>query len=600
VAAFAGEIEAALLTEQAMQAPAIVPVGRERELPLSFSQQRLWFLDQLEPGSPFYNLQTAVALTGSFNFRVFEKSFNEIIRRHEILRTNFVTVEGRAAQVIAARRSLRLPLIDLSELNEDEQDREVQRLGTEDAQQPFDLSSGPLLRMSVLRLTPQEHVVLLTTHHIISDGWSLNFLVQEVATLCEVFKAGKPLPLAELPIQYADYAVWQRRWLQGEVLEQHMAYWRQHLGAELPVLELPSDRPRPAVQSYRGSHLEFALTTELTQELQALSRRAGTTLFMTMLSVFTTLLHRYTGQEKIFVGAPIAGRTRIETEKLIGFFVNTLVMRADLSGHMSFQELMGQVRERALGAYTHQELPFEKLVDELEPERDLSRSPLFQVMFDLKSVSKKALQVEGLRMRTLNLQTTKKTALFDLTLAMVEVDGQLTGALEYNTDLFDQSRIERLLGHLQALIESIVSEPREELHRLQYLTPFEQQQLLVEWNETKAQPLASYTIQQLFQQQAVQTPTAVAIIDGATRVTYEELNRRANQVAHYLRRCGIGPDDPVGLCVERSVEMAVGLLGILKAAYGGGLWRLGWQVVLYLRATVNIFARSTPHNLSRR
>jgi amino acid adenylation domain-containing protein/non-ribosomal peptide synthase protein (TIGR01720 family) len=566
VAAFAGEIQAALLTEQAMQAPAIVPVGRERELPLSFSQQRLWFLDQLEPGSPFYNLQTAVALTGSFNFRVFEKSFNEIIRRHEILRTNFVTVEGRAAQVISARRSLRLPLIDLSELNEDEQDREVQRLGTEDAQQPFDLSSGPLLRMSVLRLTPQEHVVLLTTHHIISDGWSLNLLVQEVATLCEVFKAGKPLPLAELPIQYADYAVWQRRWLQGEVLEQHMAYWRQHLGAELPVLELPSDRPRPAVQSYRGSHLEFALTTELTQELQALSRRAGTTLFMTMLSVFTTLLHRYTGQDKIFVGAPIAGRTRIETEKLIGFFVNTLVMRADLSGHMSFQELMGQVRERALGAYTHQELPFEKLVDELEPERDLSRSPLFQVMFDLKSVSKKALQVEGLRMRTLNLQTTKKTALFDLTLAMVEVDGQLTGALEYNTDLFDQSRIERLLGHLQALIESIVSEPREELHRLQYLTPFEQQQLLVEWNETKAQPLASYTIQQLFQQQAEQTPAAIAMIDGATRVTYEELNRRANQVAHYLRRCGIGPDDPVGLCVERSVEMAVGLLGILKAS----------------------------------
>jgi len=546
----------------------IKPQSRESNaFPLSFAQQRLWFLNQFEPDSASYNLPRAVRLTGSLNLAALEQSFNEIIRRHEVLRTTFAYADGQPLQLISPALTLTLPVINLSAWSEAEREAEVRRLSLEESQQPFNLAQGPLLRITLLRLSEEEHVVLLTMHHIVSDAWSTGVLIRELAALYDAFSQGNPSPLPQLPIQYADFAYWQRQWLQGEILASQLAYWKQQLGDRLPlpILQLPTDHSRSAIQTFRGATQSFELSPTLSQALKVLSQREGVTLFMTLLAAFKTLLYRYSGQEDILVGSPIANRNRAEIEGLIGFFVNTLVLRTVLSGNLSFKTLLGRVREVALGAYTHQDLPFEKLVEELQPERDLSHTALFQVMFILQNAPMASLDLPGLTLRPLDIGS--GTAKFDLTLYMMDTEQGLLGALEYNTDLFDACTITRMLGHFSTLLEGIVANPEERLSDLPILTEYERHQLLVGFNQHQIQNCncIKQCIHQLFETQVEQTPDAVAVIFEDQQLTYQELNRRANQLAHYLQKLGVEPEVLVGICVERSLDMVVGLLGILKA-----------------------------------
>lgn len=531
--------------------------------PLSFAQARLWFLEQLEPGNPFYNQSAAVHLLGRLNLAALEQSFNEILRRHEVLRTTFTVVEGQPVQVIAPTLPLTLPVVDLQKLPEAERKGEVLRRATEEGQQSFNLSKTPLLRCTLLRLDETEYVLLFTMHHIISDAWSKGVLLRELAILYEAFSIGKPSPLPELPIQYADFAVWQQQWLQGEVLETQLTYWRQQLEGSPPLLELPTDRTRPPVQTFRGATQSFILPKALTEALKELSKQEDVTLFMTLLAAFKTLLYRYTGQNDILVGSPIANRNRSEIEGLIGFFVNTLVMRTNLGGRPSFREILSRVRNVALAAYAHQDLPFERLVNELQLERDLSHTPLFQVMFEFGNTPISALALPGLTLSL--LETKSSTAKFDLSLSMRETEQGLIGSLEYNTDLFDAGTIARMLGHFQTLVASILANPDQRLENLQLLTDAEKQQLLVEWNDTGADYPQNQCIHQLFEAQVEQTPDAVAVVFEDQQLTYRELNAKANQLAHHLQKLGVKPEVLVGLCVERSLEMVVGVLGILKA-----------------------------------
>ena len=437
------------------------------------------------------------------------------------------------------------------------------RLVSVEAMRPFDLSHDPLLRVTLLQLGVLEHVLVLTMHHIVSDGWSMAVLIQELAALYEAFLRGKPSPLAELPIQYADFAHWQRQWLQGEVLAHQLSYWQQQLAGAKPVLELPTDRPRPAVQTFRGASTTLALPAPLSQELKSLSQRSGVTLFMSLLAAFQTLLYRYSEQEDILVGTPIANRNSVEIEGLIGFFANTLVLATDMKGNPSFRELLARVREVALQAYAHQDLPFEKLVEELQPSRNLSHSPLFQVMFQLLNDPVSTLKLAGLTVNSLKVDS--GTAKFDLSLSMVDTEQGLIGSLEYNTDLFDAGTINRMLGHFQTLLEGIVANPEQQLSDLPLLTAAQRHQLLVEWNDTQADYPLDVCIHQLFAAQVERSPDAVAVVFEDEQLTYRELNCRANQLAHHLQKLGVGPEVLVGICVERSVKMVVGLLGILKA-----------------------------------
>jgi len=571
VAALAECVEEAQQTAQGLQAPAIEPVPRDGELPLSFAQQRLWFLDQLEPGSPLYNVPDAVRINGPLDVAALERSLNEIVRRHEVLRTTFPTVDGKPVQVIAPDLTIPLPVVDLTGLPEAEREPEALRQAREQARRPFDLARGPLLRARLLRLGEEDHVALMIMHHIASDGWSTGVLVQEIAALYDAFSHDRPSLLPELPIQYADFAHWQRNWLQGEILEAQLDYWKQQLKGLPPLLELPTDRPRPALQSFHGAHHTFILPKSLSEACKALGQQEGATLFMTMLAAFQTLLYRYTGQEDISVGTPIANRNRAELEGLIGFFVNTLVLCTDLSGEPSFRELLKRVREAALGAYAHQDLPFEMLVNALQPERDLSHTPLFQVMFILQNAPMEALELPGLTLSQLEVGT--GVATFDLTLAIGEGPDGLSGALEYNTDLFDAATIQRMVGHFQTLLEGIVADPDQPISTLPLLTETEGHQLLVEWNDTATDYPQDRCIHHLFEAQVERTPDVIAVAFPSTSsghrkdecLTYDELNWRANQLAHYLRKLGVGPETLVGLCVDRSLEMVISLLGILKA-----------------------------------
>ncbi|MBV8887999.1 MAG: amino acid adenylation domain-containing protein [Chroococcidiopsidaceae cyanobacterium CP_BM_RX_35] len=531
--------------------------------PVSFAQQRLWFLEQLVPGNPFYNVPTAVLLTGSLNVAALEQTFNEIVRRHEALRTTFRIVEGEPVQVIAPSWHLPLSLVDLQELPEAEREAEVQRLLTAEFQQPFELSQGSLLRIKLLQLGEAEHVLMLTMHHIVADGWSAGVLLRELGTLYNAFSIGQPSPLVDLPIQYADFAYWQREWLQGEVLVTQMAYWQQQLD-DVPLgLDLPTDRPRPVLPTFRGARQFLMLPVELSEGLSTLSAREGVTLFMTLLAAFQTLLYRYTGQEDIVVGSPIANRNRSEIEGLIGFFVNSLVLRTDLSGNPPFRELLSRVREVALGAYAHQDLPFEKLVEELQPERDLNRNPLFQVVFALQNAPVEVLELPRLTLSPLSFDP--GTARFDLEFQLVECLGSLGVVVTYSTDLFDAATITRMLENFRTLLESIVGQPEQRLGNLSLLTAAERYQLLVEWNDTEADYSKSLCFHQLFVEQVEQTPEAIAVVFKDKQLTYRELNSRSNQLAHYLRQLGVGAEVLVGICVERSLEMVVGVLGILKA-----------------------------------
>jgi amino acid adenylation domain-containing protein len=530
--------------------------------PLSLAQQRLWFLNQLDPDNPSYNEHGAIQLTGLLDVAAIARSLNEIVRRHEVLRTTFEMVEGQPIQVIHPNLTLTLPVVNLCQLPEPEQKREVQRLTIEHSQQPFDLVQGPLLRWMLLQLGQQEYILLFTVHHIVFDGWSIGVLFREITALYEASLTGQPSPLPELPIQYADFAAWQRQGLQGEVLKAQLAYWKQQL-QNLPNLHLPTDRLRPAVQTFRGAKISFSVPSHLTKALKALSQQEDVTLFMTLLAAFKTLLYRYTGSEDIVVGSPIANRNRIEIEGLIGFFVNTLVLRTNLSNNPTFRTLLSRVSDVALGAYAHQDTTFEQLVEELQPQRDLSNTPLFQVMFGLQNAPISALELSGLNLRFLGRNP--GTAKFDLTLFIEEAAEELIGVLEYNTDLFEEATINRMAGHFQQLLAEIVANPDRPLSELPMLTEAERQQLLVEWNQTQVDYPKDYCIHELFEAQVERTPDAVAVVFEDQQFTYRELNAKANQLAHYLQALGVGPEVLVGICVERSLDAIIGLLGILKA-----------------------------------
>ena len=535
--------------------------------PASFFQESLWFLDQLEHESAVYNKSVALQLDGSLDVGVLEQVLNVIVQRHEALRTTFMTVEGQVMQVIRPTQRIPLQAVDLRSIPKAEQEGEALRLATEDVQLPFDLTHGPLMRTTLLQLGVEEYVLLVTTHHIISDEWSMIVLCQELAAHYEAFSHGQSSPLPQLPIQYADYAVWQRQWLQGEALETQLSYWRQQLDEVPAVLELPADYQRPAVQTFRGAPHSFALSKEVADALKALSHRAGVSLFMTLLAAFDVLLHRYTGQTDIVIGSPIANRNRSGVEELIGYFVNTLVLRTDLAGNPTFEQVLRRVREVALEAYDHQDLPFEKLVEELHPERNLSHNPLFQVMFSFQSDPTPTFDLPGLRLRLVEIAN--RTAKFDLTLTVGDTGQGLTGLFEYSTDLFEPATISRMVGHFQTLLEGIVAAPEQRISELPLLRAAERHQLLVEWNETRSDYPQDQCIHRLFEAQVERTPSATAVVFKHKRVTYQELNRKANQLAHYLQLLGVRPETPVGLCVERSLDMVVGLLGILKA---GGVY----------------------------
>ncbi len=550
-------------SEPVSSEPAISHRGTTGPCPVSFAQERLWFLDQLAPGRAVYNLPQAARLSGRVELEALQKALDEIVARHEALRTTFASVDGNPVQVVAESGSVPLKLIDMSGRPETVRADEIRHLLREESDRPFDLTRDLMLRATLLRESEREHVLLLTMHHIVSDGWSIGVLFRELAVLYDAFCRGKPSPLPELPIQYADYAIWQRESLQGEVLERQLAYWRAQLAGAPAVLQLPTDRPRPAVETFRGARQSVVLSKALRDSLQKLSTREGVTLYMTLLAAFQTLLSRYTGQEDIVVGSPIAGRNRTETEDLIGFFGNTLLMRTDLSGNTSFQELLRRVREVALGAYAHQDAPFEKLVEELQPARSLSHNPLFQVIFALQNTPQFALKFPGLTARWLPVD--RGTSQSDLALFMADDTETLAYSLVYNTDLFDSATITRMVGHFQTLLESIVADPEQKLSKLRLLTDAERHQLLVEWNAGLTAQWKDQCVHQLFEAQAARMPDAVAVVFEDEALTYGELNRSANQLAHYLRRRGVGPDTAVGICMERSIEMVVGLLGILKA-----------------------------------
>ncbi|MCB8783758.1 non-ribosomal peptide synthetase [Planktothrix agardhii] len=556
----------------------ITQVSREnptesQTFPVSFAQQRLWILAQLEPDSPFYNMFKAVHLQGRINLEILERSLNEIIDRHEILRTNFQEVEATPVQVIAPHATLKISVIDLQGLSEQEQSEQLQLFATEDQLQPFDLTTGILLRVTFVQLKSESSALLLTMHHIISDGWSMGVLIKELSSLYQGFLLGHASVLPKLPIQYADFTLWQRQWLQGEnqgfiTIQNQINYWKQQLAAAPPLLELPTDRPRPSVQTFRGGCLSFQIDERLTASLKELSHKSATTLFMTLMAAYVTLLFRHSDQNDILIGTPIASRNYQELEGLIGFFVNTLVMRTRLEGNPSFEELLKQVRSVCRNAYANQDVPFEQIIETLQIERSLSHSPLFQVMFVLQNVAMEELETPGLKISPLSLDNVN--AKFDFALQMWEINTEkgnsLQGFWQYNIDLFDQDRIARMSGHFQTLLEAIVANPQEPIGTLSLLTERERHQLLVEWNDTDTAYPDKKCIHQLFEEQVERTPDAVAVVFENESLTYGELNNRANQLAHYLcQNYQIKPDTLVGICVERSLEMIIGILGILKA-----------------------------------
>ncbi len=532
-----------------------------REFPLSFAQQRLWFIQQLTAESCLYNIPLALCLSGRLDIPALELTFSEIVKRHAALRTNFKSIAGEPVQVIAAPQPLRIELTDLSHQPAAEREAEAQLLADEEAQQPFDLTHGPLLRVRLLRLAETEHVLLLTMHHIVSDGWSVGVLEQELTALYTAFSAAEPSPLPELKIQYADFAIWQRGWLQGEVLEKQLSYWREQL-AELPVLELPTDRPRPAMQTYRGEVQPLELSEAVGRRLKEIGREGGVTLFMTLLAAFNALLSRYTGQTDISVGTAIAGRNHPELEQVVGFFVNTLVLRTRFSAVSNFQDLLRQVKNVSHAAFQYQDVPFEKLVDELQPPRDPSHTPLFQVMFTLTDASEEKWKLPGLEVSW--MESEMHVAKFDLSLSMVEEGGFLAGSISYNTDLFEAATIERMARHFELLLAGIAANPQQRLSELPLLTVAEQQ-ALAEWNETEREYPDHGCIHELFAKQAALQPEATALVFADQEISYRELDERANQLAHYLRARGVGAEVPVGVMLERSVDLVVALLGVLKA-----------------------------------
>ncbi len=531
-------------------------------LPLSFSQQRLWFLEQMEPELTAYNMPYAWMLRGPLDPEALRRALEEVVRRHEPLRTSFTMIDQQPVQLISSIERFELPLQDLSSLPPQQRQAEIVERCRLEAERPFDLSDDLLLRAALLRLSGDEHVLLLTMHHIASDGWSLTVLWREVELLYDAYRQDTDPDLAALPVQYADYALWQRGELQGGRLEQLLHYWREQLQGLSP-LELPADHPRPAVPSYRGAQHDFELNEPLVDQLRGLSQAAGVTQQMTLLAAFEVLLSRYSGQHDIAVGVPIAGRNHTDLENLIGFFVNTLVLRTDLSGDPSFAELLVRVRATSLDAYDHQDLPFERLVEGLQPERELSRSPLVQVLFQLLSFSDQDLALADLEIK--RQPSSSQRVRFDLEMHLWPTGKQLRGSVLYSTDLFDPETIERMVGHFLTLLEAIVADADQPISELPLLAADERQQLLIEWNDTVVDYPSDSCVHELFEHQVERTPDAVAVVFEDQQLTYRQLNERANQLAHHLRSLGVGPETLVGLCLERSAELVIGILGILKA-----------------------------------
>ncbi len=541
----------------------IQPVPRNQPLPLSFAQLRLWFLYQYETNHAVYNIPLVIHLTGRLDVSALRLALKLLVERHEALRTTFQTVDGEPAQVISQDVEVDLPLVDLSERPDQDKQDKTRELVTDEATRPFNLSRGPLFRASLLRLSAREHVLLISMHHIVSDGWSMGIVFDELKAIYRSLCLREELRLPHLPVQYPDYAAWQRQWLAGVNPGKLLAFWKTQLAGAPAVTEMPTDRPRPATQSYRGACELLVLPRALSEALTTLSRREGVTLFMTLLAGLKILLHRYSRQDDIVVGSPIAGRNCSETENVIGLFVNTLVLRTDLSGTPTVRELLGRVRQIALGAYDHQDLPFEKLVETLNPQRSLSYSPLFQVMLVLQNAPQS--QVEMPELEIVGEDVHGGTSKFDLTLSVEETVDGLKGVMEYSTDLFDAETIRRMLGHLRLLLEGMVADPGQRIGELPMLGEIERHRVLVEWNNTRRDYPRDKCVHQLFEEQVEKTPEAVAVEFGDKKLTYRELNAKANQLAHHLRTLGVGPEVLVGICVERSLEMIVGLLGILKA-----------------------------------
>ncbi|MCB8753035.1 non-ribosomal peptide synthetase [Planktothrix agardhii] len=541
----------------------IYPVARTEELPLSFAQQRMWFLYQMDQQNPAYNEALALRLMGRLNVDILEQTINAIIQRHESLRTTFPMVEGKPIQKIAPSLKIKLLVVNLKDIPQDRIDQQI----IEELQKPFDLTQAPLLRCTLFDLGYENYILVNVFHHIIIDGWSKGILFKELSEFYQAFLSNSTVDLPELTIQYADFAVWQRQWLQGEILENQLNYWKKQLTGAPPLLELPTDKPRPANPNFQGHSISFQIDSELTEKLKLLSQKSGATLFMTLLAALNTLLFRYSGQDDILIGTPTANRNRQEIEPLIGFFVNTLVLRNSLEGNPTFSTLLQQARNVVLEAYANQDVPFEQVVDALEIERSLSYNPLFQVMFALQNAPLNALELPNLRSQYLAVENQRIK--FDLSLILEEIETEkgsyLEGFWEYDSDLFTAERITRMVGHFQTLLKGIVANPQQTVGELPLLTEPEKQQLLVDWNQTQTYYPHHYCIHQLFEEQVVKTPHAIAVIDGEKSLTYEQLNQKANQLAYYLQNLGVKTEDLVGICIERSALMIIGLLGILKA-----------------------------------
>ncbi|OFA06940.1 non-ribosomal peptide synthetase [Duganella sp. HH101] len=545
------------------QATPIPRARRDQPLPLSFAQQRLWFLDRFTPNAATYNIAGAFNLSGTLDLAALRQTFDEIVRRHEALRTSFPLVDGAPVQHIAEQLALDIAVTDLAHLPSAERTERARLLAQREAETPFDLASGPLIRVGLIRLDAAEHLLLFTLHHIVSDGWSMGVLLKEMAALYQAYSARRPSPLPELPIQYADYALWQRQWLDGALQERQLAYWEAQLAGASRLLQLPTDRPRPAVQGNAGASIDFTIGAATSAALQALAKAEQATLFMTLAAAFNILLGRYTGQRDICIGTPIANRNRADIEALIGFFINTLVLRTDLEGNPGFRALLARVRAATLGAYEHQDVPFEQLVERLKVERSTSHSPLFQVMLVLQNAPMGEWELAGLTMRAMHAQGAG--AKFDLRLSITEQPTGLSCAIEYRTDLFDRSTMRRMARHFTRLLDAIAANPDAAIDSLAMLDDAERRRMLVDWNATATPRSSGSTVHQRFEAQAARTPGLPALVFGERQLSFAELNSRANRLANYLRDNGVGPDVRVALCAERGIDQIIGLLAILKA-----------------------------------
>jgi amino acid adenylation domain-containing protein len=566
----AGHVEAALRSDAGHQRrlPPIRPVPRDSRLPLSFAQQRMWILDQLEPGGATYNVPAAVELGGPLQLSALEQAIDAIVRRHEVLRTTFrKSDQGDPQQVIAEPTHRVMPVVDLARLSPEDVEPALDRLARHEAQYPFDLSTGPLFRVTILRVTDRRHVVLFTMHHIVSDGWSTGVLVRELSELYQALATGRGSALPPLPIQYADYAAWQRQWLESDVLQEQLEYWKRQLDGIPEQLALPVDRRRSSDVTYNGTRAPFTIQGHLVGPLASLGRDEGTTLFVGLLAVFQMLLHRYTGQQDIVVGAPIAGRTAAETEPLIGFFINTLVLRSRVNPTRTFRALLKEVHETMLNATANQDLPFERLVDELNPVRGVGHTPLFQVAFVLQNAPRETLTMSDLTLRNRPMET--RTSKFDWSVSLIEAADGISGNFEYNTDLFDGATIGRVIHDYENLIAECVANPDRVVADLEVLDVPGRRRALVEWNDTASEYPREASLPALFEEQVEQAPDAVAVVDGATHLTYRELNMRANRLARYLRRRGVRPESRVGIYLDRSPEFIVAALAALKS---GGVY----------------------------